>query len=284
MDFTGPLPPDRSRGPTLIIASAVLHAVSLPVVAARIWTRSRPALRLWWDDYAILAAVAFDLINWILILLSVRYGLGRHSVHVPLEDQPQGRKLLFFCQQASGWAIAFAKISIALMLFRLRPDSRIWRVFLLGMMLLPVAIAVATSAVLFSACKPLSAMWDFIPTAECLPFPVINQSILATAVATIVTDFILALLPLTFIVRIRITLSEKMLLFLLMGLGLVASAASICKIVSVTGSKMTGDTLRDSVDVTFWGMLEIQLGIIAACIPTLKRPTERVLQRLGYFT
>ena len=57
MDSTGPLPPDQSRGSILIIASVVLHVASLPVVATRIWTRCRPTVRLWWDDYAILVAV-----------------------------------------------------------------------------------------------------------------------------------------------------------------------------------------------------------------------------------
>jgi len=237
---TGPPPPNESRGPTLIILSTILHAISLPLLTTRIWTRSRPTLRLWWDDYTILAAASFDLLNWILILLAVHHGLGRPGPYVPLASQPLGRKYLYFGQHASGWAIALIKISIALMLLRLRPDSLRWRLFLLAMMFLPIAIAATTSGVLFSACKPLSAMWEFDPTAVCLPLGLISQSILATAAVTIVTDFVLSLLPLTFIVRIQRATREKVLLSFLMGLGLVASAASVCKIVSVTSRSLTG--------------------------------------------
>jgi hypothetical protein len=183
---------------------------------------------------------AFDLTNWILILLAVRNGLGRPTRYVPPDDQSKGRMYLYFGQHASVWAVAFAKISIALMLLRLRPDSMPWKVFLVAMMLLPVAIAAAASGFLFAACKPLSAMWDFIPTAVCLPFPLITKWILATAALTIATDLILALLPLTFIIKIRRTVGERMLLSFLMGLGLVASAASICKMISVSNSELTG--------------------------------------------
>jgi len=147
--------------------------------------------------------------------------------------------LLYLGQHASGWAVAFAKLSIALMLFRLRPDSLRWRVFLAGMMFLPIAMAIVTSAVLFSACRPLSAMWDLVPGAVCLSREAVSRSVLATAVMAIVTDVVLSLLPLTFIVRIQRPVGEKWLLFCLMGLGLVASAASVCKIVFATGG-LTG--------------------------------------------
>ncbi|KAK1752881.1 hypothetical protein QBC47DRAFT_281985, partial [Echria macrotheca] len=282
MNTSGPPPPDESRGSSLIVSSAILHGFSLPIVAARLWTRAWPRNRLAWDDYSILGAVAFDLSFWILVLLAVRHGLGRPSVYVPSDDQPKARAFLYFAQHASGWAVAFAKLSIACMLFRLRGDSRAWRIFLLAMMILPLGIAAVTSGGLFSACRPLQAMWDYTtPNPVCLPETTISKLILTTALITVATDLILALLPLTFIVHMNKTLREKILLISLMGLGLIASAASICKIVNVTSKSLTGDALQDGVDVTFWGLLEIQLGIIAACVPCLKRFVERMLHRLG---
>ena len=87
-----------------------------------------------------------------------------------------------------------------------------------------------------------------------------SKGILATAALTVATDFTLALLPITFIYRIRISVRERVILGIIMGLGLVASAASLCKIVTVSSKPLTGDPLRDGVGVTFWGIMEIQLG------------------------
>ncbi|KAK5652035.1 hypothetical protein OQA88_10938 [Cercophora sp. LCS_1] len=285
MNPLGDPPPDQNNAPPIIILSSVLHTVSIPVVAARIWSRARPRYRLWWDDYAILAAAAFDLTNWILILLAIRHGLGRPTFYVSAEDQPLGRMYLYFGQHASGWAIGFAKLSIALMLFRLRQEIILWKTFLTCMMVVSVGIAATTSGFLFAACKPLRAMWDYTtPDPVCVDPNFMSEGIVSTSGLTIATDFVLALLPLTFITRIRRSAREKVLLVAIMGLGLVASAASVCKIVDVTNKKLTGDTLLDGVNVTFWGILEIQLGIIAACVPCLKRPTERILIKLGLMT
>jgi len=129
------------------------------------------------------------------------------------------------------------------------------------MMVIPVAIAITTSSFLFASCKPLSAVWNpKTPNAVCLPRSLMSKGILGVAALTVATDFVLSLLPMTFIRHIRRSVRERAILVIIMGLGLVASAASICKIVSVSLKRLTGDPLRDGVDVTFWGILEIQLG------------------------
>ncbi|KAM7186205.1 hypothetical protein V8F20_011475 [Naviculisporaceae sp. PSN 640] len=283
---TGPPPPDIYRGDKLVIASTILHVVSLPIVATRLWTRLKPNFRLWWDDWTILIAVFFDLINWVLVLLALRYGFARPTPYVPLDDQPKARAFQYFAQHASGWAIGFGKVSIALMLFRLRQDRLAWRIFLCGMMVWAMVISITVSGTLFAVCKPVKAMWDFTLFAsshppECQKFEDINRGILACAAMTVITDFILSLLPLSFIFQLQRSMREKLVVAFVMGLGLFASAASLCKIVAVTTDKLTGDGLVDGVNVTFWGILEIQLGIIAACTPCLKRLVENGLKRMG---
>ncbi|KAK4210209.1 hypothetical protein QBC37DRAFT_270304, partial [Rhypophila decipiens] len=277
MDDNGPPPPFEDRGHQIVILSCVLHGVSLPVLFTRIWSRSYPTLRLGWDDWAIMAAAIFDLAQWILILVAVSNGLGRPSYYVPSSQRPTARACLYFANHCSGWVICLAKLSIAYSLSRLRRDSAVWRVFLMGMMVLPVAIAVTTSGFLFASCRPLSAMWEeMTPSSQpdCLPRTLMTKGILATATLTVVTDFVLALLPITFINRIKRSVRERAILAVIMGLGIIASAASICKIVSVSSKRLTGDPLRDGVDVTFWGMLEVELGIIAACVPFIRRTVE----------
>ncbi|KAK4210901.1 hypothetical protein QBC37DRAFT_23341 [Rhypophila decipiens] len=286
---SGPPPPDIYRGDKIVIASTILHVVSLPIVATRIWTRLKPNPHLWWDDWTILVAVFFDLLNWVLILLALRYGFARPTPYVPLDDQPKARAFQYFAQHASGWAIGFGKLSIALMLFRLRQDRLPWRIFLWGMMIWAMVISITVSGTLFAVCKPVRAMWDFTlfaasPPPVCQDFDHINRGILACAAMTVITDFILSLLPLSFILQLQRSLRERIIVSIVMGLGLIASAASLCKIVAVTTDKLTGDGLVDGVNVTFWGILEIQLGIIAACTPCLKRLAENGLRRIGFMS
>jgi len=65
-----------------------------------------------------------------------------------------------------------------------------------------------------------------------------------------------------------------------MGLGLIATAIAGVKMTTFN-SFGTGDPLRDSVTGSLYAELELWLGIIAACLPTLKAPVERLLRKHG---
>lgn len=67
----------------------------------------------------------------------------------------------------------------------------------------------------------------------------------------------------TFILGIFRPLREKVTLTVIMGIGLLASAASIAKTFRAKDYGATGDTLTDSVQLTVWSILESQL----ACVP-----------------
>ena len=98
----------------------------------------------------------------------------------------------------------------------------------------------------------------------------------------IVSDFFFSLIPLTFIFKIQVSLGEKVVLCLLMGLGLVASIASVLKAVNSLFLKGSRDSTWDSIPLVIWGFVEEHLAIIAACIPCIKALFERLLSRAGF--
>jgi hypothetical protein len=67
-----------------------------------------------------------------------------------------------------------------------------------------------------------------------------------------------------------------------MGLGLVASIASVFKAVNSNVVKGSRDGTWDSVPLVVWGFVEEHLAIIAACIPCLKALFEQLLRRAGF--
>jgi hypothetical protein len=67
----------------------------------------------------------------------------------------------------------------------------------------------------------------------------------------------------------------------LMALGFLATAATIPKMVSVAKYGFHGDTTYRASDALLWSLLEVNLGIIAACVPTLRGPFERGLKSWG---
>ena len=199
------------------------------------------------------------MVEWILLLISTTYGLGRHNYYVPAADEMQAEKFLFISQPSFPWAMAFTKISIACMLLRIHRSTS-WVTFLYIMIVVQVLWAVTANVFQFSLCKPLAAIWDHsIKNPKCIPKEG-QISIYVTAAITILTDVIFSLLPLTFIVRIHRPLREKIALSCVMCLGLLASTASIIKTTRVKDYGVTGDTLVDGVGITLWSILEMQLG------------------------
>jgi hypothetical protein len=97
----------------------------------------------------------------------------------------------------------------------------------------------------------------------------------------VASDVVLSLLPLTFIVRLNRPLRDKIVIVCLMGLGLFASATAIVKMALVKDYLISQDPLWDSVSLGLWGYVEQYVGILAACIPTLKAPFEKLLRKVG---
>jgi hypothetical protein len=64
-----------------------------------------------------------------------------------------------------------------------------------------------------------------------------------------------------------------------MALGFLATAATIPKILSVKQHGFKGDATYLSSDILLWSLLEVNLGIIAACVPTLRGPFKSALKR-----
>jgi hypothetical protein len=84
-----------------------------------------------------------------------------------------------------------------------------------------------------------------------------------------------------FILKINRPLREKIVLCLLMGLGILCTAASIPKFISYSVFASGGDTTKNATGVVVWSQIELYVGIIAACIPMLRAFFESALRRIG---
>ena len=96
----------------------------------------------------------------------------------------------------------------------------------------------------------------------------------------VTADLILALMPVKLVWHLRLPLREKILMASLMALGLLATGMACAKM-TTCNSFGTGDSLRDNVYPSMLAELEIWIGVIAGCLPSLKAPVERALREWG---
>ena len=227
----------------------------------------------------------FDAVSFAFMLVSVRYGVGRHNYYLPADEEMLAEKWLFLSQPPFPWSLAFSKVSIAWMLLRLQREKRWWCWTMYFLMFVSVGVAVTSNIFQLTICKPLEAVWDHSITSAVCSNPKTSQiSIYVTSSLTIVTDVALSFAvrasklffdrgfetlkeltwsfscqPMSFIVHIQRPLREKIALGFVMGLGLVASSASIAKTFAIGSYGATGDSMMDTVALTTWSMAEAQL-------------------------
>lgn len=109
----------------------------------------------------------------------------------------------------------------------------------------------------------------------------ILQMILAQALISIISDFVLSLFPILILHKLNMRMKQKIGLAILMGLGLITGACSIVRTV-LNGKALAGDATYGGITNWFWRLFEVDLGLICACIPTLvpmwKWATKKVQQ------
>ncbi|KAF4336516.1 hypothetical protein FBEOM_9625 [Fusarium beomiforme] len=164
--------------------------------------------------------------------------------------------LIFF------WALNVIRISMCLMLLRLK-DERVWKWALRSLIVFQVCLIIVATCVQMALCRPLSGLWAPTPDTRCIPVEGFRRYWITHYSFHIFCDFVISLMPLTFIYAMHRSLLEKILLFCLMGAGLAATAAALVFLIIL---------------VECFGLF---LGIIAANLPCLKAPVHHTLIQWG---
>ncbi|KAF4636970.1 hypothetical protein G7Y89_g1117 [Cudoniella acicularis] len=221
------------------------------------------------------------LVEFGILMSSIPYGFGRHLYYLQEPDAISAARLLFISQPPWAWTLSLIKISMACMFLRINRSKK-WLMSMWPMILLQLVAAAVCNTAQFLQCVPLQALWDpNTPNVKCWAPSSIDASIYINAGMNISTDIIFSLLPITFIRKLDRPFWEKFVICCLMGLGIMASAASLVKTLKISTYEKSKDPLFDGVDISIWSILEEQLGMIAACVPCLKNPCERFLRRMG---
>lgn len=203
-----------------------------------------------------------------------------------LQDVINGNKYAVISQPMWAWSMAAIKISVAGMLMRVE-QQKPWRRFLWAMVAVQVVLCIYNTVIQAVQCIPLEAAWDLlglITDAKCIGKEAIRISSICVSSVNVVTDIIFALLPINFLRKVQRPLRERIIIGILMGLGIFASVASMIKAAAAANFGRTDDPNAEGITIGTWSCIEEQIGFIAACIPCLRSPFQKLLVRLGVVT
>lgn len=231
-------------------------------------------------------------------------GLGRHVVHLSVQEIAIASRLQLFIEEFAVYSFTFVKLSVAFMLRRFNDSCKAWTWTLNGLITLNVLVAISSTFWDYLQCIPLSALWDFsIIDGVCIAHEKFRiwiytvsgtssfngmQKVQINSVPAlfVMTDLLTSILPLVLIKRLHIQFRQKLAIGALMGLGLLCTVAAAIKMVKLVNftTFSQADLTWNAVDLILWGMIECYLGIIAASLPVMKSMIEGFLKRVGFFS
>lgn len=275
-----PLDPARaaeSNTEWLIGVMGTFIFMAILATALRLYTRIKIVKSVGWDDWVMLACTSCAVGGFILHCLQVPQGLGKHYEFISADQKVQFAKQSFFTSLIPNTTgVALMKVSIGLSLLKLirvRSYSMVVYVFL-G--ITAASWVLAWGTIIFF-CDPVRGYWDKSIKPKCYDIKLFVAFGIAHTGINIGTDIAFATLPIAVIWMLQMKKITKIYLAAVFSLGWIAVFMGAPK----TWYQIQHGGDKDGAfyhGVQFWAALQLDTGIVAACIPPLKPLFGRVLK------
>ncbi|KAF2738970.1 hypothetical protein EJ04DRAFT_573411 [Polyplosphaeria fusca] len=254
-----------------------LLTIALIIVLARVYIRTVTLRVFRLDDAFMVAAMLCSVVSCSIFLHVIELGMGKHIFAIPPENIPRLIKWNFMVGLVAPMSVCFTKISISVFLLPLTMRTR-FRQFLWAVVVFLVIFTLFTFFTILFGCVPVSANWDFtqrppplgIGHAKCLPIPTYRGIALFNSITNIITDVVLAIIPVPLIWTLQVNNRTKATLILILSLGFFACAAGIVKTPLLFHFFDDLDMTGERSWYYAWQIIEMNVGIIAASLPSLK--------------
>ncbi|KAK5660002.1 hypothetical protein OQA88_13468 [Cercophora sp. LCS_1] len=278
--FIDPVRAAESNLPRILGVTTAVHAVALIFVSLRMYARLFVVKSAGKDDICMVISALCALGGWIIFVIQSAHGLGRHQDTIPKPTMVTFQHAGFWQSVISATlALGFLKLSIGFNLLRLSTHK--WYKFsLYGTMAIVVSYTIMGAMTFFFHCTPMAAHWDTSLVAKgayCYPIGMFVTFALVNTSFNIATDVLFAAFPVPIIWTLQMKRRTRIYLIGILSLGYFAVVMGILKAVyQIAFSRDPDKTFNQWIQ--FWGFLQLNIGIIAACAATLKPLVNRVLK------
>ncbi|KAI0841504.1 hypothetical protein F5Y06DRAFT_259662 [Hypoxylon sp. FL0890] len=224
-----------------------------------------------------------------ILIMTQRGGLGTHTQYdddgnlLDPEASVIFGKTIYALEILTWPAVGMTKISVLLMYKRIfmTPKFRIMVWILIG---LSIAWTITFTFALMFSCSPISSHWDYELSFTCVNLVALFTTALATDVAT---DFLVLFLPIYKTWQLQMPSTRKVMIMCIFLLGGLVSIVGIIRIHCLT--KIYSALDGPNVDATwvytpvyYWTIIEVNVGVLSACLPTLRPIQERAARNLSF--
>ncbi|KAL8727053.1 MAG: hypothetical protein Q9166_006296 [cf. Caloplaca sp. 2 TL-2023] len=173
------------------------------------------------------------------------------------------------------WAasIPIIKISILLLYIRIFGHLRYFKLLAYIIGVFSICWSIMVILVLSFQCRPVQYIWDKSIKGTCVNAPLF---FIIGSAPNVFTDFALLVLPLPAVWNLHTTRAQKISLTAIFLLGSLTCVISLVRFVQLI-TNATMDATWSLGIVSVWSTAEPNLGIVSACMPTMKPLLRRVI-------
>ncbi|OKL58978.1 hypothetical protein UA08_05757 [Talaromyces atroroseus] len=284
------------RTPTLVV-TIVFFALASVSIALRFVSRLGIVHKIVSHDYLILVAWVIDFGFIFAICYGTTKGLGLHQVDVPSSNNTSLNTSEYVATVLYNPVLMTLKTSILIFYLFLTKTNKVIRWAIFATIFVVNAAGVALTMVNVFQCQPVSAAIWFPADgdAKCLSIVTIY---LSSAPVNLITDIAIFFLPIPILTQLRLPRKQKIILIIVFSIGLFTTVIDIIRAAylqsAATSNAIKQQTGSGNVDnskanqdfswygaFTFmWSAVEVNTGIICACIPSMKPLAARLLPRM----
>ncbi|KAL0631479.1 hypothetical protein Q9L58_009657 [Maublancomyces gigas] len=260
----GTYPPTRAH----IVLGGILplHSLMLLMVGARILVKSKLG-KLGIDDFLIVCAMIIAMGMIACTILLTKYGFGMHISDFRTEWQLTYGIIYYVAVAIGNPCAVLIKTSMICFYLHLSPHPTFRIICYLSIGIIMVYSTVILALNLFG-CAPISGGWNRSPDfpSKCITTPAFYR---ASVLCNLATDMLVMLLPIPILMRMQLELKTKLGLVIMFTMGFCTTAASGACFHSLEIIFSSTDITWDGAYTWFWTLLEINAGMMTACMPSM---------------
>ncbi|KAJ5661513.1 uncharacterized protein N7477_009129 [Penicillium maclennaniae] len=230
------------------------------------------------DDWLVAAALVPLIALLAIALLAGHHGMGKHIWLTSVENMIEMKRILFAYLFIYIFELFIVKLSLLLFYRRIFGTSSSYYIC----MILASGWTFGSMIALVTCPAPVSYFWtELINPGDGHYRYDFYKYYIGNAASNVVTDFLILLVPLPVIWRLKMRVTQKIMVSGVLLLGIFVCAISIVRLHYIT-------FLKDNIDLTWtmgnvyvWSTLEPCIAIICACLPALQ-PVIQSAMKLEY--
>ncbi|KAK0621961.1 hypothetical protein B0T17DRAFT_642347 [Bombardia bombarda] len=226
---------------------------------------------LGYDDWFALAVVVPHIASTVVsTAVATKNGFGKDIWTLPFESVTRFVLASYILGILYFLLLALIKMSLLFMYLQIFPERAVQRL-LWGTIAFNAVFALVIELLFIFQCRPIPYAWlgwDGESEGTCISVNAIGW---ASGIISVILDIWMLAIPLWQIKKLKMHWKKKAVAGLMFMVGTFITVVSIIRLNTLFGFSLSSNPTLDSFNVGVWSTIEISVGIICTCMPTLRK-------------